>query len=82
MGALVGIQNMTWNGKQDLTRPLGQVKLYNFNSKNTGRRGTVVGGYTKDRGLKYPTIQFAGHRVAQDDRDTALDWLKKVVLKC
>lgn len=80
LGALVGVQNMTWNGKQGLQKPPGQVKLLDIDGKISGIKGKQVGGCIIDRGLSYSTFKYAGHRVAKDDADTSLDWLKKVVL--
>ncbi|KFY88686.1 hypothetical protein V500_06195 [Pseudogymnoascus sp. VKM F-4518 (FW-2643)] len=68
------LQNMTWGGSQGFSRPP---------TSDTLRRttGIFAGWGREERGLSYYTFQQAGHRVAQDEPEGALQWLVKVVVK-
>ena len=68
---MVAIQNMTWKGLQGFQKKPSTSLVGNA---EFGLRGS------EQRGLSYYTFDNAGHRVAQDDPNAALYWLKKVVL--
>ncbi|KAL5345844.1 hypothetical protein ACLOAV_008870 [Pseudogymnoascus australis] len=67
------IQNMTWGGSQGLSVVPTTVSLVDT-------EGTLRAQGHEERGLSYYTFTNAGHRVAQDDPETALRWLKQVVV--
>lgn len=68
------IQNMTWGGSQGLSAVPTTVSL-------ADTEGTLRAQGREERGLSYYTFKNAGHRVAQDDPETALRWLEQVVIK-
>lgn len=73
-GQELAIQNMTWAGTQGLTRPPNSDVL-------RSKSGQKVAQGREERGLSYYTFDDAGHRVAQDAPEAALQWLVKVVVK-
>ncbi|KFX88495.1 hypothetical protein V495_06514 [Pseudogymnoascus sp. VKM F-4514 (FW-929)] len=73
-GQELAIQNMTWAGTQGLTRPPTSDVL-------RSKSGQKVAQGREERGLSYYTFDDAGHRVAQDAPEAALQWLVKVVVK-
>ncbi|OBT69844.1 hypothetical protein VE03_00745 [Pseudogymnoascus sp. 23342-1-I1] len=68
------LQNMTWGGTQGFTRRPTTDVLRNS-------KGQKVSEGREERGLTYYTFDNAGHRVAQDDPEGALQWLIRIVIK-
>ncbi|OAF59810.1 hypothetical protein VC83_03810 [Pseudogymnoascus destructans] len=74
IGQELVLQNTTWAGSQGFSRPPTSDVLRNS-------KGQQVSQGREERGLSYYTFHNAGHRVAQDEPEGALQWLMKVVVK-
>lgn len=74
LGQELVLQNTTWAGAQGFSKPPTSDVLH-------GKSGKILARGREERGLSYYTFPEAGHRIAQDEPEGSLKWLKKVVLE-